>query len=177
MKKMLIMLGMLAFVRASHAKLIAYEPFSYPGGNGESLVGVDAGLGWDGGWEVGSPAAYTGTGTPIFTLHSAYTNGFPEFYFNYADTNGVAIPTRGHAYAKFRFSNPSESMQGAWGGFYAQRAFAETNAVPVNSSIWFSLIAAQGSYNGTFSSRVLVGLQAAGVAWDIIKLVPKPVSH
>ena len=162
MKKTCVMIGAAFLGCAARAELIAYEPFQYRDGNGESLIGGGTGTGWDGKWVAGAPSWYTGSSYALFTRHLN-----PVFDFHYADTNGLALPCKGKTYASLSVSSPG--FDGAWEGFYASRAFAQTNAVQVGDSIWISLLALQNSSAAATSARNYIQLETVGGQnWSVI---------
>lgn len=133
---------------AAHAKLIAYEPFDYEDGNGESLAGTDTGYGWGGAvptWTLGTPSGDANS-RPYFARHNMCTNGVVQYDFSYADTNGIAVVTHGNTYAKFTDSHHG----GPWEGTTARRTLAETNVVSIGDSIWISFL---GTHQGTGASK------------------------
>ena len=167
MKKMCLITGAALLAGcAARAELIAYEPFQYQDGNGESLEGEGTGVGWGGGWILGKPAGYTNINYAIFTRQSNFAGGVPLHNFNYADTNGVALPANGKVYARLRAAYPN--YLDAWDGFTASRVFGQPREVPVNGSIWFSILAMQPSSAPSTSARNYIQLNPAQGLWQIV---------
>ena len=171
MKKICLIIGAaVLFNCAARAELIAYEPFQYKEGNGESLEGEGTGFGWAGGWTLSVPPGYVPKNQPpnyaIFTRHSNYANGVPLYGFNYADTNGLALPVRGKVYAWLRTAH--RWQDGFWDGFPASRLFAQPHEVPVGGSIWFSILAMQNSSAESTTARNYIQLNPAQGLWQIV---------
>jgi len=166
----------LLFAGTLRAEIIAYEPFMYSGGNGQSIVGEGTGTGWGGEYPTwykdfpfNHPVNYA-----VMTRHSTHTNGFPQFEFNYTDGKGVSVPTSGKTYARFADTR-NASYQGAthegkvfWWEVFASRTFAETNYVYVGESVWFSVSALQRDRYDDVSRRVWLSITGLGASWNIV---------
>jgi len=172
MKKMHIMLGALFIACAAHATLIAYEPFQYKEGNGESLNGEGTGIGWGSFWNIDPPLNAPETVFSMYFTRHSY-NGLD---FSYADTNGVAVPNSGNVYLRFMDSRWPAGHYGTpwWYSAFADRSFAETHYVDVNESIWFSIQAIQRSNQFWYpnSRQVYMTLLTPGTPWAIVGFDP-----
>ena len=137
-----LLTGLMFAAFVAEAKLIAYEPFDYDDGNGETLEGSNTGFGWGGefpAWTLTAPTTDT-TASPSLKRHNAYTNGVVQYDFSYTDANGLSVSTHGNVYARFTDANRTGSN---WENIVAKRTFAETNVLATGESIWMSILAMQ----------------------------------
>ncbi|MCL1909964.1 MAG: hypothetical protein FWG05_03405 [Kiritimatiellaeota bacterium] len=156
----------------ARAEIIAYEPFNYKNGAGESLNGAGTGVGWGGDWDIDPPLNAPETEYSMYFRRLNY-NGLD---FNYNDTNGVAVPNSGNVYLQFMDSKWPSGNYGApwWFSAFADRPFAETHYINDGESIWFSIIALQRSNQHWYSDnrQVYMTVLTPGTPWAIVGFDP-----